>query len=79
MLLKNVQTPPAAPAINPGGIFRSLCSHAFTPSMWECLQVDTLDQNYPIFLAGDALSLFDDEVWQCFAECTAVDTPDPVW
>eukprot|EP00731_Ephydatia_muelleri_P013640 Em0007g950a len=28
---------------------------------------------------GDALSLFDDEVRQCFAECTAVDTPDFTW
>ena len=33
----------------------------------------------PPSLAGDALSLFDDEVRQRFAECTAVDTPDPAW
>ena len=33
----------------------------------------------PPSLAGDALGLFDDEVRQYFAECTAVDTPDPAW
>ena len=35
----------------------------------------------PPSLAGDALRLFDDEVRQCFcfAECTAVDTPDFMW
>ena len=32
-----------------------------------------LARNIPPSLAGDALSLFDDEVRQCFAECTAVD------
>ena len=35
------------------------------------------DRTIPSSLAGDALSLFDDEVWQCFSECTTVDTPDP--
>ena len=35
-----------------------------------------LAKTIPPSLAGDALSLFDDEVRQCFAECTAVDTPD---
>ncbi|KAL5500331.1 hypothetical protein EMCRGX_G011876 [Ephydatia muelleri] len=38
-----------------------------------------LARTIPPSLAGDALSLFDDEVWQCFAECTAVDTPDFTW
>ena len=33
----------------------------------------------PSSLAGDAFSLFDDEVRQCFAECTAVDTSDSAW
>ena len=51
MLLKRVQTPPGCPAISPGGIFRSSCSHASTPSMWEFLQVDTLGQNYPTFFS----------------------------
>ena len=51
MLLKSVQTPPDCPAISPGGIFRSSCSHASTPSMWEFLQVDTLGQNYPTFIS----------------------------
>ena len=32
-----------------------------------------------IIIVDDTLSLFDDEVWQCFAECTAVDTPDFTW
>ena len=31
-----------------------------------------LTTTIPLSLAADALSLFDDE---CFAECTAVDTP----
>ena len=38
-----------------------------------------LARTIPPSLAGDALSLFDDEVQQCFAECTAVDTPDFTW
>ncbi|KAL5475527.1 hypothetical protein EMCRGX_G025354 [Ephydatia muelleri] len=38
-----------------------------------------LTRTIPPSLAGDALSLYDDEVRQCFAECTAVDTPDPAW
>ena len=38
-----------------------------------------LARTIPPSLAGDALSLFDDEVRQCFAECTAVDTPDFTW
>ena len=69
----------AAPTISPGGIFRSSCSHVYTLSMWEFLQVDTLGRTIPPSLAGDALSLFCDEVRQCFAECTAVHTPDPAW
>ena len=32
-----------------------------------------------IIIVDDTLSLFDDEVRQCFAECTAVDTPDFTW
>ena len=38
-----------------------------------------LARTIPPSLAGDALSLFDDEMRQCFAECTAVDTPDFTW
>ena len=38
-----------------------------------------LARTIPPSLAGDALSLFDDEVQQCFAEYTAIDTPDPAW
>ena len=38
-----------------------------------------LARTIPPFLAGDAFSLFDDEVRQCFAECTAVDTSDSAW
>ena len=47
--------------------------------MWEFLQVDTLGRTIPPSLAVDALSLFDNEVRQCFADCTAVDIPDPAW
>ena len=38
-----------------------------------------LARSIPPSLTGDALSLFDDEVRQCFVECTAVDTPDFTW
>ena len=38
-----------------------------------------LARTIPPSLAVDALSLFDDEVRQCFAECTAVDTPEFAW
>ena len=38
-----------------------------------------LARTIPPSLAGDAFSLFDDEVRQCFAECTAVDTSDSAW
>ena len=48
MLLKSIWTPPSCPAISPGGIFRSSCSHL---SMWEFLQFDSLGQNYPTFFS----------------------------
>ena len=38
-----------------------------------------MTRTIPPSLAVDALSLFDNEVRQCFAECTAVNTPDLVW
>mgnify|MGYP003483850281 CR=1 FL=1 len=38
-----------------------------------------LARTIPPSLVGDAFNLFDDEVRQCFAECTAVDTPDFAW
>ena len=38
-----------------------------------------LARTIPPSLAGDAFSLFDDEVRQCFAECTVVDTSDSAW
>ena len=38
-----------------------------------------LARTIPPSLAGDAFSLFDDEVRQCFAECNAVDTSDSAW
>eukprot|EP00731_Ephydatia_muelleri_P010167 Em0005g753a len=38
-----------------------------------------LARTIPPSLAGDALSLFDDEAQQCFAVCTAVGTPDFMW
>ncbi|KAL5488962.1 hypothetical protein EMCRGX_G017994 [Ephydatia muelleri] len=44
---------------------------------WGFCMVTLLARTIPSSLAGDALSLFDDEVWQCFSECTTVDTPDP--
>ena len=38
-----------------------------------------LTRTIPSTLPVDTLSLLDDEVWQCFAECTAVDTTDFAW
>ena len=33
----------------------------------------------PSLLVADALRLYDDDVRQCFTECTSVDTPDNAW
>ena len=56
-------------------------SHVATLILCQCGSFCryTLGRTIPPSLAGDALSLFCDEVRQCFAECTAVHTPDPAW
>ena len=36
-------------------------------------------QDQPPSLVADALRLYDDDVRQCFTECTSVDTPDHAW
>ena len=38
-----------------------------------------LSRSTPPSLVADALRLYDDDVRQCFTECTSVDTPDHAW
>ena len=38
-----------------------------------------LSRSTPPSLVADALRLYDDDVRQCFTECTSVDTPDHSW
>ena len=38
-----------------------------------------LSRSTPPSLVADALRLYDDDVHQCFTECTSVDTPDHAW
>ena len=38
-----------------------------------------LSRSTPSSLVFDALSLYSDDIRQCFTECTSVDTPDNAW
>ncbi|KAL5463779.1 hypothetical protein EMCRGX_G032713 [Ephydatia muelleri] len=38
-----------------------------------------LSRSTPSSLVADALSLYSDDIHQCFTECTSVDTPDNAW
>ena len=44
-------------------------------SVWWVLQIDVLVKIYTHPLVFEALRFFDDDVRQCFTECTSVDMP----